>query len=86
MSQNTSMTFSTSRKTCGFRLAVPSSILSLSLDFEDVFGSNYRFADQKEVLLPPFVHASFYEGTLTKEEKEYRDNIILKHFTLIVYM
>ena len=43
------------------------------LDFEDVFGSNYRFADQKEVLLPPFVHASFYEGTLTKEEKEYRD-------------
>lgn len=43
------------------------------LDFEEVFGDDYYFSDQREVLLPPFLRASFYEGKLTKAEEEYRD-------------
>lgn len=43
------------------------------LDLEEVLGTDYYFADQKEILLPPFIHASFHEGKLTKEEEGYRD-------------
>ena len=42
------------------------------LDFEKILGSAYRFADQKEILLPPLLRAHFSEAKLTKEEKEYR--------------
>lgn len=43
------------------------------LDFEDVLGDDYYYADQKEILLPPFLRAVFYEGKLTAEEEKYRD-------------
>ena len=43
------------------------------LDFEKILGNDYYFADQKEILLPPFVHASIFEVKLTKEEEAYRD-------------
>lgn len=43
------------------------------LDFEEVLGDNYYYADQKEILLPPFLNSVFYEGKLTAEEKAYRD-------------
>jgi len=43
------------------------------LDFEEVLGGDYYYADQKEILLPPFLRSTFYEGTLTAEEEAYRD-------------
>lgn len=43
------------------------------LDFEEVLGDNYYYADQKEILLPPFLNLVFYEGKLTAEEDAYRD-------------
>ena len=43
------------------------------LDFEEIFGNDYYFMTQKEILLPPFLCANFYEGKLTKEEEKYRD-------------
>lgn len=43
------------------------------LDFEEVLGDDYYYADQKEILLPPFLRAAFYEGKLTAEEETYRD-------------
>lgn len=43
------------------------------LDFEEILGNDYYYADQKEILLPPFLRAAFYEGKLTAEEETYRD-------------
>lgn len=43
------------------------------LDFEEVLGDDYYYADQKEILLPPFLRTAFYEGKLTAGEEAYRD-------------
>lgn len=43
------------------------------LDFQEVLGKDYLFAQQEEVLLPPFLEIELEELELTKEEKQYRD-------------
>lgn len=43
------------------------------LDLEEVLGDAYYYASQREILLPPFVCASFHEGKLTEAEESYRD-------------
>lgn len=43
------------------------------LDFEEALGDDYYYADQKEILLPPFLRSVFYEGKLTAGEEAYRD-------------
>ena len=63
--------FRKKKKLTLLEIVMPSDIPCL--DFEKIFGSEYYFADQKEILLPPFLCAHFYEGKLTEEEKEYRD-------------
>lgn len=43
------------------------------LDFEQILGTDYHYADQREVLLPPFLNISLHEGKLTDKETEYKD-------------
>lgn len=43
------------------------------LDIDDILGDENLYADQKEILLPPFLYASFQEGRMTDEEVQYRD-------------
>lgn len=43
------------------------------LDFEKVLGESYYYANQREILLPPFLKISLCEGKLTEEEKGYKD-------------
>lgn len=43
------------------------------IDFESVLGDEYYYADQREILLPPFLELVLYEGKLTVEETTYRD-------------
>lgn len=43
------------------------------LDLEEVLGDAYYYANQREILLPPFLCASFHEGKLTEAEERYRD-------------
>ena len=43
------------------------------LDFEQILGTDYYYANQREVLLPPFLNISLHEGKFTDKEREYKD-------------
>lgn len=43
------------------------------LDFEEVFGKDYYYREQREVLLPPFLKIELKELELTKDEQQYKD-------------
>lgn len=43
------------------------------LDFQNALGDDYLFAQQKEILLPPFLKIHLEKMELTEEEQQYRD-------------